>query len=184
MAANSGRDAMLHQMALPYHHTHHHHHHHHAHHHTDFMAPGDTYHHLNSSPSSSSMSVDHTHHHHALGTGDNYRQPSSAPLRKLTVDLIKTYRKINDVSEIGWMGYMWEKRECMREGRRESREREKGGLYMCMHVCVCVRDREHYCTCVFVCEWTAVKGGGCGAISYRSILHVSHYALAQPIYLA
>ena len=94
MAANSGREAMLHQMALPYHHAHHHHHHTH---HTDFMT-GDTYH-LNPA-SSSSTAIDHTHQHHALGTGDGYRHPSSAPLRKLTVDLIKTYRKINDVSEV------------------------------------------------------------------------------------
>ena len=103
MAANSSRDAMLHQMALPYHHAHHHHHHTHHHHahHTDFVTARDNYH-LNSSPSSSSMAVDHTHHHHqhALGTGDSYRHPSSAPLRKLTVDLIKTYRKINDVSGV------------------------------------------------------------------------------------
>ena len=28
-----------------------------------------------------------------------YRSPAEAPLRKLTVDLIKTYRKINEVSE-------------------------------------------------------------------------------------
>lgn len=28
-----------------------------------------------------------------------YRSPAEAPLRKLTVDLIKTYRKINDVSQ-------------------------------------------------------------------------------------
>ena len=31
-------------------------------------------------------------------TGTQYRDPSQAPLRKLTVDLIKTYRSINDVS--------------------------------------------------------------------------------------
>ena len=30
----------------------------------------------------------------------HYRCQSEAPLRKLTVDLIKTYRKINDVCEI------------------------------------------------------------------------------------
>lgn len=29
--------------------------------------------------------------------GVTYRKPGSAPLRKLTVDLIKTYRKINEV---------------------------------------------------------------------------------------
>ena len=104
MAANSSRDAMLHQMALPYHHAHHHHHHTH---HSDFLT-GDSYH-LNPSPSSSSMAIDHTHHHHhALGAGDSYRHPSSAPLRKLTVDLIKTYRKINDVSEIGRKGCVYE----------------------------------------------------------------------------
>ena len=28
---------------------------------------------------------------------DSFRSPVSAPLRKLTVDLIKTYRKINEV---------------------------------------------------------------------------------------
>ena len=134
MAANSSRDAMLHQMALPYHHAHHHHHHTHHHHHahhTDFVTAGDNYH-LNSSPSSSSMAVDHTHHHHhqhALGTGDSYRHPSSAPLRKLTVDLIKTYRKINDVSEVERKGgdmcvhvhtcRVVCKRECERERERE-----------------------------------------------------------------
>ena len=31
-------------------------------------------------------------------TVTQYRDPSQAPLRKLTVDLIKTYRSINDVS--------------------------------------------------------------------------------------
>lgn len=29
--------------------------------------------------------------------GMTYRKPGVAPLRKLTVDLIKTYRKINEV---------------------------------------------------------------------------------------
>ena len=31
-----------------------------------------------------------------------HRDPSSAPLRKLTVDLIKTYRHINEVSFVMW----------------------------------------------------------------------------------
>ena len=111
MAGSSSRDAMLQQMTLPYHH-----HAHHAHH-TEFIT-GDSYH-LNPA-SSSSSAVDHTHH--ALGTGDGYRHPSTAPLRKLTVDLIKTYRKINDVS--------WE-RIC---------------------VCVCVYERERESVCVRVCK--------------------------------
>jgi hypothetical protein len=34
-------------------------------------------------------------------TVPQYRDPTQAPLRKLTVDLIKTYRSINDVSIIG-----------------------------------------------------------------------------------
>ena len=32
--------------------------------------------------------------------GMSYRRPTSAPLRKLTVDLIKTYRKINEVHHV------------------------------------------------------------------------------------
>lgn len=40
------------------------------------------------------------HHQSAeYSTPDSFRSPSSAPLRKLTVDLIKTYRKINEVSQ-------------------------------------------------------------------------------------
>ena len=73
--AGGSREAML-RISLPYHH----------HAHTEFVT-GDSYHY---------PSADHTHH--SLGTGEGYRHPSAAPLRKLTVDLIKTYRKINDVS--------------------------------------------------------------------------------------
>ena len=156
MAANSSRDAMLHQMALPYHHTHHHHHHTHHHHahHTDFVTARDNYH-LNSSPSSSSMAVDHTHHHHqhALGTGDSYRHPSSAPLRKLTVDLIKTYRKINDVSGVERKGEgvcvctcIYEYECCIRVRERE-REREHN-----TRVCVYVQERALLYICVCLCE--------------------------------
>ena len=31
---------------------------------------------------------------------ESFRNPANAPLRKLTVDLIKTYRKINEVSQV------------------------------------------------------------------------------------
>lgn len=31
--------------------------------------------------------------------GQGYRDPSQAPLRKLSVDLIKTYKHINEVSD-------------------------------------------------------------------------------------
>ena len=35
-----------------------------------------------------------------MGYGFSCRSPSEAPLRKLTVDLIKTYRKINEVQTV------------------------------------------------------------------------------------
>ena len=88
--AGGTREAMLH-ISLPYHH-------HHAH--TEYVT-AENYHHT------ASTEAHHAHHHqhHILGTGvgpgEGYRHPSSAPLRKLTVDLIKTYRKINDVSMCG-----------------------------------------------------------------------------------
>ena len=82
--AGGTREAMLH-ISLPYHH-------HQAH--TEYVTT-ENYHH-------SASTEAHHAHHHVLGTGvgpgEGYRHPSSAPLRKLTVDLIKTYRKINDVS--------------------------------------------------------------------------------------
>lgn len=39
----------------------------------------------------------------------HFRDPSAAPLRKLSVDLIKTYKHINEVSVLYWMLYikMW-----------------------------------------------------------------------------
>ena len=37
------------------------------------------------------------HHQAAEFTPESFRSPTNAPLRKLTVDLIKTYRKINEV---------------------------------------------------------------------------------------
>lgn len=33
-----------------------------------------------------------------VGAGDSYRDASAGPLRKLSVDLIKTYKHINEVS--------------------------------------------------------------------------------------
>jgi len=36
------------------------------------------------------------HNVHDVG-GGNYRDPNAAPLRKLSVDLIKTYKRINEV---------------------------------------------------------------------------------------
>ena len=38
---------------------------------------------------------------------ESFRNPANAPLRKLTVDLIKTYRKINEVGELGGGGEMY-----------------------------------------------------------------------------
>ena len=84
--AGGTREAMLH-LSIPYHR------HHHAH--NDYVTVENYHRHPTSTDA-------HQHQHHALGTGagpgDGYRHPSYAPLRKLTVDLIKTYRKINDVS--------------------------------------------------------------------------------------
>lgn len=36
-------------------------------------------------------------------SSESFRNPANAPLRKLTVDLIKTYRKINEVGGLGCM---------------------------------------------------------------------------------
>lgn len=45
--------------------------------------------------------------HQADYTPDSFRSPINAPLRKLTVDLIKTYRKINEVKTVQWSVTPW-----------------------------------------------------------------------------
>ena len=50
---------------------------------------------LQSSDLAPSTAVEALHH-----GGEGFRSYSEAPLRKLTVDLIKTYRKINEVASL------------------------------------------------------------------------------------
>ncbi len=60
---------------------------------------------------------------------ESFRSPTNAPLRKLTVDLIKTYRKINEVRIIMYV-YVY--------------------VYVYVFVCVCV------CLCLCVCMYVCV----------------------------
>ena len=45
----------------------------------------------------SQISMNFQHHQSVEYSTESFRSPTNAPLRKLTVDLIKTYRKINEV---------------------------------------------------------------------------------------